>query len=438
MKLNTVMLLLLVAVLVFCDYDAFGQLNWTKYAGNPVMLSGQGNSWDSRDIYPGSVLFRDSVYHLWYTGWDGTDNWRYTRSGYARSTNGITWTKHITPVLDVGNPGSWDSYDAEAGAVLYDGAKYNMWYSGYSSSQFNYQVGYATGINETTWTKRANPILSAGPSASWDVAAVMWTSALRSSPSGGFKMWYTGWDGSKLVDGYWINNQIGYATATNETTWTKHPLNPVLTMGNAGQWDDARVHIPVVVHDSAAGLYYMFYTGMNRATEIQKIGFATSSDGIAWRKYSGNPVLAPGPSGSWDQKTLVIGAVIMVRDTFRMWYTGLDANGLTRIGYATSPRITWGVTEGTRELPQSWMLLQNYPNPFNPSTTIKFELPKSSHVSLTVYDMVGREVSLLVNGRRDAGVYEVEFDGSNLASGVYFYRLHAGDFVQTRKLTLLR
>jgi hypothetical protein len=89
-------------------------------------------------------------------------------------------------------------------------------------------------------------------------------------------------------------------------------------------------------------------------------------------------------------------------------------------------------------VPQRFSLAQNYPNPFNPSTTIKYELPKSSHVSLSVYDILGREVSLLVNERRDAGVYEVKFDGSNLASGVYFYRLQAGDFVAAKKLLLIK
>jgi hypothetical protein len=89
-------------------------------------------------------------------------------------------------------------------------------------------------------------------------------------------------------------------------------------------------------------------------------------------------------------------------------------------------------------LPISYMLHQNYPNPFNPSTTIKFELPKTLHVSLKVYDVLGREVSVLVNDKREAGYHEVKFDGSGLASGVYFYRIQAGEFVQTKKLGLVR
>jgi hypothetical protein len=96
------------------------------------------------------------------------------------------------------------------------------------------------------------------------------------------------------------------------------------------------------------------------------------------------------------------------------------------------------VQENSFGLPTNFLLFQNYPNPFNPSTTIKYELPKSSEVRLSIFDLLGREVSVLVNERRDAGVYDVKFDGSGLSSGVYFYRLQAGDFVQTRKLCLVR
>jgi predicted esterase len=103
--------------------------------------------------------------------------------------------------------------------------------------------------------------------------------------------------------------------------------------------------------------------------------------------------------------------------------------------------VSWHLIDGIADaytVPSQYRLEQNYPNPLNPSTTIKFELPKASMVRLSVFDMLGREVSVLVNERRDAGVHEVKFDGSNLASGVYFYRMKAGDFVQSRKLLLLK
>jgi hypothetical protein len=88
--------------------------------------------------------------------------------------------------------------------------------------------------------------------------------------------------------------------------------------------------------------------------------------------------------------------------------------------------------------PVRYALKQNYPNPFNPTTTIRYQLPSRSYVTLTVYDLLGRKVGTLVDGVEEPGEKSTTFDGSSLASGVYFYRLKAGEFVQTRKLVLVR
>ncbi len=113
-----------------------------------------------------------------------------------------------------------------------------------------------------------------------------------------------------------------------------------------------------------------------------------------------------------------------------------DGNGIGAAWIFTRGAI--GFAEKGEPIPLRLALVQNYPNPFNPSTTITYELPNSSEVRLSVLDILGREVSVLVNRRENAGSYEVQFEGSRLASGVYFYRLQAGSFVETKKLLLVR
>jgi hypothetical protein len=100
--------------------------------------------------------------------------------------------------------------------------------------------------------------------------------------------------------------------------------------------------------------------------------------------------------------------------------------------------IESGINTAGCEVPGEYALLQNYPNPFNPTTGVRFQVPGVSDVKLVVYDLLGREVAVLVNEKKAPGSYEVRFDASGMASGVYFYRLTAGDFVNTRKLVVLR
>jgi len=83
-------------------------------------------------------------------------------------------------------------------------------------------------------------------------------------------------------------------------------------------------------------------------------------------------------------------------------------------------------------------LYQNYPNPFNPSTKIKYSIPHSSFVTLKIYDILGKEVATLVNEEKSVGNYEINFNAKNLSSGVYFYRMQAGSFTDTKKFILLR
>jgi hypothetical protein len=92
----------------------------------------------------------------------------------------------------------------------------------------------------------------------------------------------------------------------------------------------------------------------------------------------------------------------------------------------------------TETVPQEFELTQNYPNPFNPTTTLKYAVPKNVYVTIKIYNTLGAEVATLVNEEKPAGFYELTFDGSRYASGMYFYRMTAGEFTETKKLILMK
>ena len=100
-------------------------------------------------------------------------------------------------------------------------------------------------------------------------------------------------------------------------------------------------------------------------------------------------------------------------------------------------KILTGINDEVN-LPITFSLEQNYPNPFNPSTTIKYSIPQTSFVTLKIYDVLGREVSTLVNEEKTAGNYQLNFDASNIASGIYFYKIQSGNFVNIKKMVLIK
>jgi hypothetical protein len=139
-------------------------------------------------------------------------------------------------------------------------------------------------------------------------------------------------------------------------------------------------------------------------------------------------------TGSFLAKDLTVKE--QVRLTFAGSFAGLSKNSPT-------PWNQEPDGEATSELPTSFSLLQNYPNPFNPVTTIRYQLPVARDVSLTIYNVLGQVVRTLVRELQPAGTYTVNWDGTNdqgtsVGSGIYFYRIHAGDFVDGTKMIFLK
>jgi len=127
--------------------------------------------------------------------------------------------------------------------------------------------------------------------------------------------------------------------------------------------------------------------------------------------------------------------------TVTMAITGAAGSNPPAWNHGTSLTITVNPATGiikNGETAEIYSLSQNYPNPFNPVTKISYSIPKSSYVSIKVYDILGKEIASPVNERQDIGSYSVEFDASKLTSGIYYYKIEAGEFTSVKKMTLVK
>jgi beta-1,2-mannobiose phosphorylase / 1,2-beta-oligomannan phosphorylase len=402
------------------------QTQWTKDPANPAPLNGSSGSWNYNVWNPFVIYNEDSSrYEMWFGGDNGISPYIY-RIGFAISYDGSHWTMpNNSPVLTP-TPGAWDSSAVFSPMVIREDGEYKMWYAG-GKNDFHNRIGYATSPDGVNWTKySANPILI--PDAPWETDAVGNHCVVHSL--NGYQMWYLGGINDAVTTG-----AIGYATSIDGISWIKDTVhNPVLTKGAAGEWDGRLVWAPRVLNLN--GMYYMWYSGMSQ-TNYRRIGLATSADsGITWNKYSNNPVLTP-TSSIWDALYVQDGQVIFYNDTLHMWYTGVRGSSF-KIGHATSTITIGGADDFETAILGSTKLFQNYPNPFNPRTDIRFTIQDSRFTSLKVYNVLGREVATLVNEVKQPGEYTATWDAANAPSGMYFYRLTAGSYTETKKLILMK
>jgi hypothetical protein len=157
----------------------------------------------------------------------------------------------------------------------------------------------------------------------------------------------------------------------------------------------------------------------------------TRSGGV-WSQ-SGNKLFGSGAVGIANQG----GAVAISPDGNTIIIGGIADNTNKGAAWVFVPGST-SVQQTSNETPMSFLLEQNYPNPFNPSTNIQFALPQSGYVTLEIFSVTGEQVGVLISEELSAGKYNYEWNGSNLTSGIYFYRLNAGSFVETRKMLMIK
>jgi len=240
----------------------------------------------------------------------------------------------------------------------------------------------------------------------------------------------------------------GYRTSGGSLAWETYPYFPsgkvIIGDGSTGLWifrfSELAPRVPVnlllpanndtIRSQNPIQFRWTKTANLNNDPHWYQVRLRGAGIDTTWKaadslsQFAATPRLQSGQSYRWD---------VTVRDE---WNTTTSIDSF-RLVYEPSATGVDG-----RETPVEFELSQNYPNPFNPTTTITFSIPLSVErlhaTSLRVYDVLGREVATLVNETLPAGVYVRTLNASNLASGVYFYRLQSGSFITTRRMTLLR
>ncbi len=206
----------------------------------------------------------------------------------------------------------------------------------------------------------------------------------------------------------------------------------------AGSFFTSRALVGEIHYNDLVPVELSSFAGYASGSTIS-LSWATASE----LNNSGFQVDRKAENGEWENVAFVDGHGTT---TEVQYYTYLDGNlrpgnytyRLKQIDYNGSYKYYELGETMEAGIIKSFDLSQNYPNPFNPVTSITWQTPVSSHVTLKVYNLLGKEVAVLVNGEKPAGTYQTEFDASSLPSGTYFYTIQAGNFVQTKKMILLK
>jgi uncharacterized repeat protein (TIGR01451 family) len=287
----------------------------SKQIGNPVFTTGTSGSWDELGVSHPSVIKVGSTYMMWYAGDDGTNP---TRIGLATSPNGIDWTRELTnPILSPTS--AWEEMGVSRPSVLLDGSVYKMWYTGVNNAG-TIRIGYATSPDGINWQKYGgNAVLGEGAADSWDDEDVSSPTVIKVGNT--YHMWYGGYDGSTY--------RIGHAISSNGIKWDKDPSNPVLDVGDVGDWDWLSAYSPEIT--KLGGDFRLWYSG-ETLPQAWQTGHAESSDGANWTRKG--MLIPEGLPGTFDTNSADHPGVILDGSTYKIWYSGLDDGYTYNIGYA--------------------------------------------------------------------------------------------------------
>ena len=258
-----------------------------------------------------------------------------------------------------------------------------------------------------------------------------------------------GWNNSGSFNGnneffFGTNNSRVYRTTNEGLSWSAQTTPEANSYSLFVNFDNG------VGLSGGTGLMRTTNSGNNWSTQSSpgtgNVLGMTGAENKFWFVRQGESIYSSNFGGtSWITDTTVTGAQFLAMGVVLAIITD-DPNGgglyyqwaVGNTGNIYRSDFSLGITPVSSNTPERYSLSQNYPNPFNPSSKIKFDISKADFVTLKVYNTLGQEVTKLVNENLQPGTYEVTFDGAGLNSGIYFYTIKAGDFVETRKMMLVK
>ncbi len=304
-------------------------------------------------------------------------------------------------------------------------------------------------------------------------SASMQVASNSSVPTGVYKIVVTGTNSNGKIHKTIVSYLVGknYVFVGSNRPGLQYKVdNVTFTQTQFFEWDLNSTHNLAAVSPQLAGnIRYAFQSWSNNGDSVQNVNINANTSAytvnykvqyklLTMIQPSGIPAVITGGNIFYDSSSTANISISPLQVQynnrtywFQRWqgtgngsYTGTEPNPQITMHGVIVETAVWdtippiGINSQGTEIPKEFSLNQNYPNPFNPVTKIKFALPVSGFVSLKIYDILGNEIHVLDASYRQAGYYEAEFDASNLASGIYFYKLETEGYTATKKMTLVK